>query len=77
MSELSSSAQIIPFPVRPPADKPTDQGAARLARARAALDAALGEQRVAIAAWRDMLLPAFAQGGAVRLWPFEGPYSTW
>jgi len=30
--------------------------------------------KAAIAAWRDMLLPAFAQGGAVRLWPFEGPF---
>jgi hypothetical protein len=30
--------------------------------------------KAAIAAWRDMLLPALALGGAVRLWPFEGPF---
>jgi Protein of unknown function (DUF429) len=29
--------------------------------------------KAAIAAWRDMLLPALAQG-SVRLWPFEGPF---
>ena len=29
--------------------------------------------KAAIAAWRDMLLPALAVGG-VRLWPFEGPF---
>lgn len=28
--------------------------------------------KAAIAAWRDMLLPARAQGLPVRLWPFEG-----
>jgi len=50
VSQLSS-AQIIPFPTRPPAD---DQ-AARLARALAALDAALTEQRTTVAAWRDSL----------------------
>lgn len=30
--------------------------------------------KAAIAAWRDMLLPALAVGGRVRLWPFEGPF---
>jgi hypothetical protein len=30
--------------------------------------------KAAIAAWRDMLLPALASGGGVRLWPFEGPF---
>jgi len=31
--------------------------------------------KAAIAAWRDMLLPALALGGSgVRLWPFEGPF---
>jgi hypothetical protein len=31
--------------------------------------------KAAIAAWRDMLLPAMISGG-VRLWPFEGPFRT-
>jgi hypothetical protein len=30
--------------------------------------------KAAIAAWRDMLLPALARGESVRLWPFEGPF---
>ena len=30
--------------------------------------------KAAIAAWRDMLLPALARGDRVRLWPFEGPF---
>jgi hypothetical protein len=30
--------------------------------------------KAAIAAWRDMLLPALAPGGRMRLWPFEGPF---
>jgi len=46
-----STAEIIPFPARPAADKQ----AARLARALAALDAAIAEQRTAVAAWRDSL----------------------
>lgn len=29
--------------------------------------------KAAIAAWRDLLLPAFAVGLPVRLWPFDGP----
>ena len=32
--------------------------------------------KAAIAAWRDMLLPAFAEGEALRLWPFEGPFRS-
>ncbi len=32
--------------------------------------------KAAIAAWRDMLLPAFAAGLPVRLWPFEGPFRS-
>ena len=32
--------------------------------------------KAAIAAWRDMLLPAFAAKAPVRLWPFEGPFRT-
>ncbi len=31
--------------------------------------------KAAIAAWRDMLLPALAAGG-IRLWPFEGPFRS-
>lgn len=30
--------------------------------------------KAAIAAWRDMLLPAFAKNTPLRLWPFEGPF---
>ena len=30
--------------------------------------------KAAIAAWRDMLLPAFAANEPLRLWPFEGPF---
>jgi hypothetical protein len=30
--------------------------------------------KAAIAAWRDMLLPALARRDGVRLWPFEGPF---
>ncbi len=30
--------------------------------------------KAAIAAWRDMLLPAFARRDALRLWPFEGDF---
>jgi Protein of unknown function (DUF429) len=30
--------------------------------------------KAAIAAWRDMLLPALALGDRIRLWPFEGPF---
>ena len=30
--------------------------------------------KAAIAAWRDMLLPALATRPGVRLWPFEGAY---
>ena len=32
--------------------------------------------KAAIAAWRDMLLPALATGEAVRLWPFAGPFQS-
>ena len=31
--------------------------------------------KAAIAAWRDMVLPALVQGG-LRLWPFEGPFRS-
>ncbi len=30
--------------------------------------------KAAIAAWRDMLLPAMTQKDGTRLWPFEGPF---
>jgi hypothetical protein len=30
--------------------------------------------KAAIAAWRDMLLPALAAGEDLRLWPFAGPF---
>ena len=30
--------------------------------------------KAAIAAWRDMLLPALATGPGLRVWPFEGPF---
>jgi hypothetical protein len=32
--------------------------------------------KAAIAAWRDMLLPALALGDGMRLWPFEGPFRS-
>jgi hypothetical protein len=32
--------------------------------------------KAAIAAWRDMLLPALASADGVRLWPFEGPFRS-
>jgi hypothetical protein len=32
--------------------------------------------KAALAAWRDMLLPALAGGPALRLWPFEGDFRT-
>ena len=30
--------------------------------------------KAAIAAWRDLLLPALHSGAPLRLWPFEGPF---
>ncbi len=30
--------------------------------------------KAAMAAWRDLLLPALATGAAIRLWPFEGAF---
>ncbi len=32
--------------------------------------------KAAIAAWRDMLLPALAAGQDVRIWPFAGPFRS-
>lgn len=30
--------------------------------------------KAAIAAWRDMLVPALHEGVPIRIWPFEGPF---
>ncbi len=30
--------------------------------------------KAAMAAWRDLLLPAVTGGGRIRLWPFDGPF---
>ena len=50
----SHTADIIPFPARPkPAEQSPEQ---RLAKALLSLNAALQEQRVAVAAWREVLL---------------------
>ena len=46
------TAEIIPFPSRP---KPEPQPDERLSRALESLNAALAEQRVAVAAWRGAL----------------------
>lgn len=58
MTELSS-AQIIPFPSRPPvrnaAHHPRRGEVSQLTRALTALDAAVIDQRAAITAWRDSL----------------------
>ena len=32
--------------------------------------------KAAIAAWRDMLVPALLAKAPIRLWPFEGPFRT-
>lgn len=32
--------------------------------------------KAAIAAWRDLLLPAWAEGVTLRLWPFDGPFRS-
>jgi hypothetical protein len=55
---VARTADIIPFPARPiPAEptpvEPTPE--ARLARALASLNAALADQRAAVAAWREVL----------------------
>jgi cytochrome c-type biogenesis protein CcmH/NrfG len=47
------TATIIPFPVRPKPEAPAAQE--RLARALESLNAALADQKVAVAAWRDVL----------------------
>ena len=54
MSESTSvTAQIIPFPLgRPPVQR---DGNERLQRAIAALEAAIANQRIAVAAWRSAL----------------------
>jgi hypothetical protein len=51
------TASIIPFPPRAkPAEPAEPTPEQRLARALLSLNAALAEQRVAVAAWRDVLL---------------------
>jgi hypothetical protein len=58
------TAEIIPFPVRSPEPAvllPQD----RLTRALASLNAALAEQRVAVAAWRDNLADLKASTGGL------------
>ena len=52
---MPATAQIIPFPARLPAAAAEPEAAERLARAIALLDAALAEQRAAVASWRDGL----------------------
>ncbi len=48
------TADVILFPIRPKPAEPTPQE--RLFRALQSLNAALQEQQVAVAAWRDVLL---------------------
>ena len=55
MSDSTSpTAQIIPFPPRRPPEM-QDAGNERLQRALAALNAAVEDQRVAVASWRGAL----------------------
>ena len=54
MSDVTVSAQIIPFPRRAPA-VPSDDGQERLRRALLNLDAAIAGQREAVAAWRSAI----------------------
>jgi len=51
----TASAEIISFPTRRPAVSPVSDPQERLARALAALDTAMQEQRAAVASWRDSL----------------------
>jgi len=48
------TADILPFPGRPKSAEPTPEE--RLIRALESLNAALAEQRVAVAAWREVLV---------------------
>ena len=73
-------AQIIPFPVRrataspAPGPAPALDGQERLARAMASLNAALAEQRAALAAWCGALaeLKTTTEGLAGRLRQYHG-----
>ena len=49
------TAQIIPFPLRPPPAATQEDGQERLRRALAGLEAAVADQRKAVAAWRSAL----------------------
>ena len=70
------TADIIPFPVRvqPEEIRPED----RLTRALASLNAAMEEQRVAVAAWRDALgeLKATTTGLSDSLQRYRSSLST-
>jgi hypothetical protein len=55
VSTSTTTAQIIRFPTRAAAPTPSADPQERLARALAALDAALTEQRIAMGGWRDSL----------------------
>jgi chromosome segregation ATPase len=51
-----TTAEIIPFPARAPVAEPVaDGGQERLRQALASLNAAIEEQRAAVAAWRGAL----------------------
>jgi uncharacterized coiled-coil protein SlyX len=50
-----ATARIIPFPPRAPADAACENGALRLRRALDGLNAALADQRKAVATWREAL----------------------
>ncbi|HEY4174832.1 MAG TPA: hypothetical protein VGM42_17525 [Rhodopila sp.] len=50
---VPQTATIIPFPARPKPEAPAPQE--RLARALESLNAALADQKGAVAAWRDVL----------------------
>ena len=52
-SAAGGSAAIIPFPARPKPVPPTPED--RLARALESLNAAMADQRTAVAAWREVL----------------------
>ena len=78
MSEQTGvpTAQIIPFPRRPAA--PPDPGQERLRRALAGLDAALANQREAVAAWRGALaeLGTVVSGLGTSLRVYQGSLET-
>jgi len=77
--QSQAMGQIIPFPLRdtkPPSavEASEPDGAARLARALASLNAALTDQRIAIAAWRSALaeLKTTTEGLSAGLQRYHG-----